>query len=169
MATQRITVAKIAGAAGVAVAKTFSRWAAADRSDESAAAVRRDVDRFVQSLKAHAATLPVVYFAEWIDLWLMGDVVPGLAMGRDGVVNGNRFEAACHTLPVVFPSSMPAAGSPQEMIWLETRLREAECAWEELTPDAVLVLVREVLGPTVTDDELRLTLTAAPDWVVCDG
>ena len=67
MATQRMTIATFAGTAADAVAGLFRTWR--DSPDPGA------VDRFSLALRDNALSLPVVYFAEWIDRWLMGDIV----------------------------------------------------------------------------------------------
>lgn len=47
-----------------------------------------------------------------------------------------------------------------------TRLREALTAWERLVDRAVLVVVREVAGGLVTDQEIAGSLAHLPDWLV---
>lgn len=164
MATQRITLAKIGGAAGRHVAAKFARWFADGRDNEFPAAVQRNIDRFAAALRANPVP-PVVYFAEWIDLWSMGDLVPGLGTDTASVVIGERFWASCHEMPVTLSALTIAGEFPQETQWLAARLREAEDAWAELAPDAVLVVLREVLDGTVLDSDLTESLTTIPRWL----
>src|SRR5687767_11004126 len=84
MATQRLIVATFAGDSAVAVVTRFRSWAA--HADAAA------VDRFCAGLRNHGDSLPVVYFCEWIDRWLMGNQVPG-----PGGVNGERYQTTCLT------------------------------------------------------------------------
>jgi hypothetical protein len=86
MATQRLTIATIAGDAAGVVSTLFQQWQTGRESD------RAVVDHFCQQLRAHSAELPIVCFCEWIDHWLMGNLVPGV-----GAVEGKRFHAACMT------------------------------------------------------------------------
>jgi hypothetical protein len=168
MATQRVTVAKVAGAAGAAVADRFRAWRAARQGDTFPPAIRAEVDRFALSLRAHAASPPVVYFSEWIDHWSMGDVVPALGQPGAEVVAGDRFEACCHRPPVTVHAPTWGGEPVQEAEWLAARVREAGDAWSRIAPEGVLVVLREVIGATVTDDALVAALTSAPAWTVAE-
>ena len=64
-ATQRLTVVTFAGQAALAVASQFQRWRAAPD--------RAAVDRLCAAVRANSLSFAVVYFAEWVDRWLMGD------------------------------------------------------------------------------------------------
>jgi len=77
VARQRITVAKVGGMAAAVAMLRLEEWASArqidDRDEWSSeqwpASVRRRADAFADRLRSHALSLPVVYFAEWADLW----------------------------------------------------------------------------------------------------
>jgi hypothetical protein len=169
MATQRVIVAKIAGAAGVAVADHFRRWLASGSGEEFRAPIRAEVDQFAETLRANAASPPVVYYCEWIDMWSMGDVIPALGSAGVRVVRGDRYEACCHqpTVSLIAPSNH---GEPaQESVWTEARLREARAAWSGLVDESILVVLREPLGATVTDEELRAALRSLPRWFGAPG
>src|SRR5262249_965164 len=127
MATQRITIAEVGGDAGAAVARLFRKWADSGSGSDLPDAVRDEIDRFAVVLREGAADLPVLYFCEWTDHWLMGDDVLG-----PGAVGGKRFEASCYS-PA--EAEALAASSPRqfpEQEWLATRLREAAGAWGSL-------------------------------------
>ena len=164
MATQRVTVAKVAGAAAAAVADRFRGWWGSRQGDTFPPAVREEVDRFALAFRAHAAAPPVVYFSEWIDHWSMGDVVPALGQPGAEVVAGDRFEACCHRLPVTVNAPTWGGEPAQETEWLAARVREATAAWAAIAPEGVLVVLREVIGGTVTDDELVASLESVPAW-----
>jgi hypothetical protein len=161
---QRVTIAKIAGAASRHIAARFAHWIGDGRDSKFPAALPQEVDRFAEALRANPVP-PVVYFAEWIDMWSMGDVIPSLGTIGAAVVAGKRFEASCHRLPVTLSAPTFAGETPQEIEWLAARLREAEVAWVELAPDAVLVVLREMLGGTILDSELTKSLTTLPRWL----
>jgi hypothetical protein len=165
MATQRIAVAKIAGAGAAAVANRFRAWWAAREGASFPPAVRAEVDQFALALRAHSAAPPVVYFCEWIDHWSMGDAVPGLGIAGAVVVQGDRFEACCHRLPATVHAPTFRAQLTQESERLAARVREAGLAWADLAPEAVLIVLREVVGGTVTDDEVLASLGAVPPWL----
>src|SRR5262245_31595028 len=84
LATQRLTVATLGGDPAAAVEALWRSWQSSPSPDPA------PVDRFCQQLRANGAVLPVVYFCEWVDRWLMGDQVPG-----PGAVDGKRFQVAC--------------------------------------------------------------------------
>jgi hypothetical protein len=44
-------------------------------------------------------------------------------------------------------------------------LREAVGAWQELVESAVLVVLRHVVGPSASDEEVKASLRTAPDWL----
>ena len=168
MAAQRVTVAKVAGAAAAAVADQFRTWWAARQGNTFPTAVRAEVDRCALALRAYATAPPVVYFSEWIDQWSMGDVVPALGQPDAEVVSGDRFEACCHRPPVTVHAPTWGGEPVQATEWLAARVREASAAWAKIAPDGVLVVLREVTGGTVTDDELVASLEDVPGWLGMD-
>ena len=106
MATQRMTVATLAGAAAAVVAKLFAGWRAKPDPDA--------VDRLCASLRDEGLSLPVVYFSEWADRWSMGDWVPrrrcrGPALSRSLPVAGAGGRASP---PSVAISSSSKSGWP---------------------------------------------------------
>ena len=94
MATQRITIAKVGGAAAETILDQLRVWSAARRAinpdqwspDQWPLDVKRRAGCLVRQLRAHAHELPVIYFAEWMDMWSMGDlfVSPWAAEFRNG-------------------------------------------------------------------------------------
>jgi len=78
VATQWLTVATLMGESALTVKAQFERWRSAYDPEV--------VDAFCLSLQKNALFLKVVYFARWIDRWLMGDQLPG-----PGAVDGRRF------------------------------------------------------------------------------
>jgi hypothetical protein len=156
MATQRLTVASIAGKAGATVEALFQSWRADPARLDPAA-----VDRFCGQVRAHGTALPVVYFAEWVDRWLSGNLVPG-----PGSVTGRRYEATCLS-PAQADGSAKGCGQQfTEQQWLASRLREAAAAWGSVAEHRVLVVLREVLGGSTTDEEVRASLGVVPEWLV---
>ncbi len=104
MAAQRITVAKLAGRSADVVLLRLEAWAAVRRASDPTEwsgeqwppIVRRRADGFADRLRAHALSLPVVYFAEWADLWSMGDVFVDRLTPAGGpgpsIIHPDRFE-----------------------------------------------------------------------------
>jgi len=165
MAIQRVILAKIGGAAANVVARQFERWERTQVDDEFPPDVQFTVDNFAEQLRANAAQPPIVYFAEWIDMWSMGNTVPELGNKGASAIIGRKYWACCHAAPIGFKTTTIGDEPPQESYWLKRRLEEAADAWDELVPEWVIVLLREPLGGSVLDDELLASLKVVPNWL----
>lgn len=153
MATQRLIVATLAGAAADALFVHFERCR--QTPDPGA------IDRVCATIREHALSLPIVYFTEWVDHWLMGDEVPG-----PGAVEGQRFQASCLT-PDQTRAWVERCGNQfAEQEWLTVRFREAANGWGPVADRYAVVVIREVTGPSVGDDEVRATLGHTPAWLL---
>ena len=159
MATQRITVVTIGGEAGLTVTKLFRRWLTA-RTNGQGADIALEVDLFAHQLRTNGGYPPILYFTEWFDLWLMSDTICGTE-----VVEGKHFEAWCGSRIEAAESADRLGEQYPEQRWLAARLREAAEAWQPLAESAAVVLLREVLGPTITDEEVRFSLRKMPEWL----
>jgi hypothetical protein len=151
MATQRMTVATLVGAAAAVVIKLFAGW----RSNADPAAV----DQLCVSLRDHYLSLPVVYFSEWVDRWSMGDALPG-----DGV-EGRRYKAVCLSPEQARVCAARCGEQFFEQGWLAARLREAAIDCASVAEEGVVLLLREVVGPTTIDQEVRRSLSVIPAWL----
>jgi hypothetical protein len=151
MATQRMTVATLIGAAAAVVAKLFAGWHA--KPDPAA------VDRLCASLRDHCLSLPVVYFSEWADRWSMGDSLPG------DIVEGRRYQAVCLSPEQAEVCAARCGQQFFEQGWLAARLREAAIDCASVAEQGVVVLLREVVGPTTIDEEVRRSLSVVPAWL----
>lgn len=152
MATQRLTVVTLAGRSAVEVAVRFERWLSAP--DPAA------VDWLCASIREHALSLPVVYFAEWVDRWLMGDSVPG-----PGAVEGRRFQAVCLSSAEAVGRADRCLSQFAKQTWLAARLREAAAGWGGVGEPYSVVIAREVVGPSVTDEEVQSAAGSIPPWL----
>jgi hypothetical protein len=104
LASRRITITKIGGAAAEVVELRLRKWSAArqmtDRDEWSFKQwhphLRQQADSLADRLRAHALALPVVYFIEWADLWSMGDLYRRWLTPPSGPaplsIHANRFE-----------------------------------------------------------------------------
>jgi hypothetical protein len=181
LAAQRITIAKVAGIAADVTLQRLREWAGARQSaepdewshDQWPSSVRVQADAFADGLRASSLFLPVVYFVEWSDLWSMGDLFgrwlapPG---GPDPIViHANRFEVYGYALPDNgrLGRHLTAARPQQfhEYDWFVGRLEEALNAWRELTDQAALIVIREVVGGLYTDDDLLASVSRVPEWL----
>jgi hypothetical protein len=152
MATQRLIVATLAGDSAAVVATRFRSWAA--HADAAA------VDCFCDALRKCGDSLPVVYFCEWIDRWLMGNLVP-----RPGCVDGQRYQATCLTPQEAVSWSDLCGQQFEEQKWLAARLREAAFGWGPVTDRYAVVVIREVIGPSSTDEDVEASLHTMPGWL----
>jgi hypothetical protein len=190
LATQRITIAKVGGAAAEVILQQLRDWSAARQiadpdkrsSDQWPPGVRRHADYFARQLRRHAHAPPVIYFAEWMDPWSTGDLFlssmghksGGWLMPSGGpppfAVCGDQFEVFGYGLPDGGRLAQHLAGAgPQqfdESDWFVRRLSEAVEAWGKLVERAVLVVLREVVAGTVTDGELVASLANVPGWLL---
>lgn len=155
MATQRILIATIAGEAGQKVAGLFRKWHSTDGVSEQDA-VRSAVDAFAKQLQDRGGIPPVIYYCEWFDLWSMGDLID---FGT--VVGGKRFEASCGSRREAMVWAEHYSNQFPEDQWLTMRLREAAEAWQLLAEPAVVVILRQVLGASFTDEEVMASLSDA--------
>jgi hypothetical protein len=183
VATQRITIAKIAGQAAPAVRARFAEWSVARKVQEPGSCSPeqwsddccRAMDAFAVGLRSEGNVPPVVYFSEHVDTWLMGDFWNLLPAGGDPCfVCGNKFQLACYSLAdedalqkVLEESLRPKTSrkQPQEYHWFRARLLEAVRAWRPLVEGGLLVILREVLGGTATDEEVQQSLLRTPPWI----
>lgn len=176
-----MTVLKVAGAAGDWVSARLRAWAATRRaadprawgSEDWPAEVRREADGLADRLRAHPAEPPVVYYAEWADLWSTGDVLDRWLTPPPGAepvqVWGDRYQVFGYFLPDggALAEHLAGAGPHQypESEWLVRRLAEAVGSWDKLYDRAILLVLRGVLGPSVLDEELTESFRAVPAWL----
>ncbi len=180
MASQRVTIAKVGGIAADVLAARLREWAAARKAaeldewanDQWPPVVRAQVDQFADRLRAHGCSLPVVHFVEWSDLWSMGDLFARWLAPPGGLpllaTRGDRFEVYGYALPDGGCLTRFLTTGPQQFPEYDQfvgRLHEAAVAWEGLVDRAVLIVLREVVGGLVTDEELIASMALVPSWV----
>lgn len=181
MATQRITVAKVAGLSADLIADRFREWSLARRAakptewspEQWPHTVRAHADRLIGQLRSHAHSPPVVDYIEWVDMWAMGDLFQRWLARPDGpppfIVYTNKVEIYAYPLPDggCLAGHLANSGAQQfpEYDLFVQRLREAVTAWEKLVDRAILVVLRDVVGASVSDDEIKASLTVVPDWL----
>ncbi len=154
MATQRLTVTTIAGDAGATAEQLFRTWREGPAPDRVA------VDRFCERVRANGSVLPIVFFCEWIDRWLMGDLIPG-----PGAVEGRRYQVTCLSPTEATAWAGRCGHQFPEQKWLARRLREAAAAWKLVADHRAVIVVREVLDVSTTDAEVTAALRGVPAWL----
>jgi hypothetical protein len=118
------------------------------------------IDDFSHVLLANATGPPVVYFCQWMDSWLMGDKVPG-----PGTLSGQRFQASCLSSSDAAAWAAKCGEQFDEERWLAIRLQEAVKACQPSVDTAVLVILREVLGASISDEDMAASLSEVPAWL----
>jgi hypothetical protein len=152
VATQRMTVVSIAGKAAAAISTRFERWRSAPDPEA--------IDQLCIAIREHALSLYILYFAEWVDRWLMGDKVPG-----SGAVEGRRYQAAIMPPAQAIRWADRCGHQFDEEEWLANRLREAAAVCHSLTEQRAVVVIREVTDASALDDEVRAVLDRVPEWM----
>ena len=181
MASQRITIAKIGGVAGVAIGERIRRWAATrsaiDKTEWSPVQWPADVhlalDELVVALRQHCTAPPVLYFTQWIDLWSMGDIFKRGLTPRDATAPDEVHSQRCEVLSYRLPDEgrllehLQGCEAQQfrEYEWYVSRLCEATKSWSELSDEATLLVIRETYGGLVTDEDVLEALTEMPNWL----
>ena len=181
MASQRITIAKLAGLSGNIALQRIAAWSSARTDDDPNLwspeqwpdHMRQEADDFAERLRAHALALPVCHFVEWTDMWSMGDLFSRWLTppncSRPIGVHANRFEIFAYGLPDEgrLASYLAAAGPQQfsETDWFVARLQEAVSAWEKLVSRATLVVLRYVVTGSALDEDVAASLRTRPEWL----
>ena len=179
MATQRLTIAKIGGQAAAATLDQFRAWHLARlvttnnewASEQWPQSVRQSADAWAETLREHAHYPPVVFFAEYVDLW--SHCPPDRYLRDRGLIQimADRYELFCAELPLSESAAatlgrIRAEGQHDEDRFFGTVTLEAASAWEALVESAVLVFLRHVIGASVSDAELSDSLRTIPTWVI---
>jgi hypothetical protein len=186
MATQRITVAKIGGAAGFAVMQSLHDLRSSletgrdsSRHDGQRAGGPEALKTFVASLRANSSIPPVIFFAEYVDTWSMGDVFQRCFPRRRSPnivrISHDELEIMGYRLPdgdalqaqgrrlLRTKSVRESAG--QEQRWFLSIVLHALDAWNVVVQDGALVIIREVLGGLLEDADVEQALEHVPQWI----
>jgi len=182
LASQRITIAKVGGKAGDLVLQRLRKWAGARLVDDPnewsrdiwPSTVRAQADAFAEQLRANALCPPVIHFVEWSDLWSMGDLYTRWLTPPKSPppleIDADRFQVYAYELPDSGRLERYLAKAPRQQFaecdQYVTRLREAVGAWGELVERSALIVLREVVGGLVTDEELVASLLVVPGWLM---
>jgi len=134
VATQRMAVATLAGDTATRVMLFFEQCQNSPNADS--------IDRFSSAIRAHGLALPIVYFTEWVDRWLMGNSI----LGAD-CSHGHRFQAAVLSPEQAIAWADQCGNQFPEQEWLACRLREAAAGWGTVSERYAVVIFREVPRP----------------------
>jgi hypothetical protein len=175
MASQRVLLVAIGGDLATAIWQDICRWndaRATEAEDEWAPEdwsldIRREVDRFVAKMHRSAFTPPVLYRAEYVDTWSMGDVFE-TALVKKHRDYSRRLYTNDHEIVATWVGHsehiIPDDEATDETRWLYNRVNEAMDAWSDFAERRLLVLVRSGLGGLWADDEVKCALQGVPEW-----
>jgi hypothetical protein len=183
MATQRLTIAKIAGAASGATLDLFRHWRAARLVEDSDSEwspeqwpedVRRQADEWALNLRQNGHKPPIVFFAEYVDSWSF--CPPMVNIGEDSLIEmfADRYELFCLQLPIDAELGGHLKQLRRKGQWPEDRLFgklsiDAITAWRKVIDKGVVVFLREVLGASILDEEVEQSLIEVPEWFLPGG
>jgi hypothetical protein len=178
MASQYLSVAKIAGEASTETLRQFQEWSALrtctnpcdwnpDQWPESA---RSAADNWAERLRAHGHEPPIIFFAEYVDLWSF--CPPARFLEDHGLIGvlADRYELFCLPLPLTSTATTELERLKTSGQWDEDRLfagltLDAADSWNKLVDQAVLVFLRLAVSGAVEDQEVLDSLTGLPDWM----
>ena len=188
MSTSTVTVLKIGGAGGKSVLDTFAWYKrrqkkagdpeAACSTDHWSPSCRRQMDAFAETLRTHTTEPPVVFCAEYVDMWSLPAspwrILP--AWERHALrLCSDSFLLECYALPDrrrlqrdierAFRRKRIRERNPQEDRWALVILQEALLAWEPLVKEAALVWLGRSITASVEDKALVQSLGETPKWL----
>ena len=140
-----------------------NEWSPKDWTEEA----REAIDAFVEKVTRFAFLPPVLYRAEHIDCWSMGDVYETALVKRHPDYCRFLMTEARQIIATWVESSEHIIlddDSPSETRWLYNRLNEAFEAWSEMSDRRLVVLVRSVIGGLLTDEEVAKSMQTIPEW-----
>jgi hypothetical protein len=187
MPTQYVTIAKIGGPSGAAIIQLFEQWQASRVVEDESNCMdstqwprhtRDEMQQLADALRAHASQPPVIFWAEYVDMWSCGllftDIFSGTVVRACNVMSDNE-ELLCYRLPD--ENSLRTAlerqlrrkpakeRDPQELRWYLLALLEACRAWEKIVDTSAIVVVRRVVGALIEDRDIHTSLESVPGWL----
>jgi hypothetical protein len=173
---------KLAGVGSDWIADRLESWAAQRTTDSACEwspeqwpeTVRRQADHFASQLRDHATPPPVMHSVEWIDRWSGFDLfhrwLPPGGKFPKLMVLGDRFEVYGYRLPddgqLLNHLSEALNLQWQEQEWFVSHLREAIKAWDGLIDRCLILVLRDVIGASVEDEDIVEGLAKMPRWLL---
>jgi hypothetical protein len=181
---QIVTVAKVVGRSSRAVIGAFQRWSASRvpapqeptlaEPSQWPADCRDEMRQLASDLRATAARPPVVFYNEHVDMWSMGDVFrkafpsggsqlheaesdDGMSVLCYAIADDDRLQAHLHR-------ELSREHFAEETRWYLRVVQQAASAWHP-SAQAAIVVVRQVVGGLVMDEEVEEASQATADWL----
>jgi len=90
----------------------------------------------------------------------MGDALPGPSKRE-----GKDFQFAVFDRVSALDWAKRCGDQFEEEAWFAARLNEAVAVREIIIADRAIIVIREVLGCSTSDDEVRDSLSSIPSWL----
>jgi hypothetical protein len=180
---QRVTVALIGGESGKVIQKLVRRWKkqrVRDTGDSESwvlpSDIRREVRTFTRALHDNSEYPPVLFYRQYVDQWSMGDVfgLVGRGKSRPAVIHLSDGELYAYSLPdrgallkqlrKERRRSPRSVGRP-EKLWFIDAIRDAVSASQARKDGSTLIVVRNVVGGLVDDDEISAAMGRTAGWL----
>jgi hypothetical protein len=184
VASQRITVLKVAGKAAELISAQVSTWSGARDVREAGVwdaldwpeEIRSRVDALAHVLISRGEKLPILFWSQHVDHWSAGNLFqdPFRECGSVFVqIPGNGIEWYSYHLPdgdriktfLKAHLGNDQRLDTQEFRWFYQVLLEAVSAWERLTEPAIVIVIRTVVGGLIEDEQVESALQQVPDWL----
>lgn len=154
MATQRLTIATVAGNTSELITRYVSEWRQSSNPVQ--------IDAFCSSLTNNLQSLQIIYAVQWVDRWLMGDLVPG-----PSTLFGKQYEMTVLSVAETVSHANQCGQQFVEQQIFSQRLREASDTCRKFgTANVSVVIIREVLDVSTSDEEVIESLATIPSWLV---
>jgi hypothetical protein len=171
---QLFTIAKVGGRTGEQILSRIAALQRIDSRDENGCKQIQDACTAIYDwVERHATTPPVIFYCRYADLWSGGDLFQKLLGEEYGVGPVEDFDCAIALVLRLTESDKLSAYIEQRLrgnlqfdedrMFLDIMLKGIR-AWSGLCKNGTLLVFREVVGPTVTDEELRASLES--EWFV---
>ncbi|HEX2474821.1 MAG TPA: hypothetical protein VHK01_08750 [Lacipirellulaceae bacterium] len=182
MASQRLIIVKLGGRAAEFALDRFRYWRSQrttqDRHEwdslQWAAEIRSDADAWFESLRQNALLPPVLFYAEYVDLWSYCPPARFIGELDDEMlcIVADRYEGFCTKLPlkpnVLRSLKKTRSQWPEDQMFSWLTLHGAQ-EWNGLVEGGSLVFLRQIIRGSVEDHEVVESLRIVPDWMIDTG
>jgi hypothetical protein len=180
---QIFTIAKVGGEFSNSIQSLFNRWLKQKRkipvndyiSNPWDSQIRKEIGTFIKRFQSVSTKPPMLFYCEYVDMWSAGwsalECTSKAIDRRLMQVFAGHYEMACYPMPDgemlrnhLKKMLRQRTFSPPELKMFLLTLREAVEAWELVVPKSSIILIREVVGPIVHDEEMIKSLKRQWKW-----
>jgi hypothetical protein len=181
LASQQLTIVKLGGRAAETALDRFRYWAGRRtsndrhdwRPDQWPAEIRSNADAWFEELRQNSLLPPVLFFAEYVDLWSYCPPARFIGELDDEMlcIIADRYEGFCTRLPLKPNVAECLKETRRRGQYREDRLfawltMHAAQEWNGLVEGGALVFLRQIIRGSVEDHEVVESLSVVPDWML---